>query len=81
MPSEVYSILVKAGYKGTEQEMFRTFAHNSVSSLSISNWNYAYAILSATGAAGTVLTSNGAGVAPTWQAPSGGGNSYFPSGW
>lgn len=52
MPSEVYSILVKAGYKGTEQEMFRTFAHNSVSSLSISNWNYAYAILSATGAAG-----------------------------
>jgi hypothetical protein len=82
MPSEVYSILVRAGYKGTEQEMYRTFAQNGVSSTTTANWNWAYNILNSSTVAGTVLTSNGAGVAPTWQAPSGGSsNSYFPSGW
>jgi hypothetical protein len=82
MPSEVYSILVKAGYKGTEQEMYRTFAQDGVSSTTSANWNWAYNILNSSTVAGTVLTSNGAGVAPTWQAPSGGSsNSYFPSGW
>lgn len=82
MPSEVYSILAKAGYKGTEQEMFRTFAYGSVSSTTVGNWNWSYTVLSSSTVAGTVLTSNGAGVAPTWQVPAGGSsNSYFPSGW
>ena len=82
MPSEVYKALVKAGYTGTEQEMYATFANNSVTSTAIGNWSYAYNVLTSAGNAGDVLTNNGAGIAPTWEPPTGGGgNSYFPSGW
>lgn len=80
MPSEVYTVLVKAGYKGTEQEMYRTFAHEGTSSTAIGNWNWSYNILNSSTIAGTILTSNGAGVAPTWQAPAV-VNSYDPAGW
>lgn len=69
MPSEVYSILVKAGYKGTEQEMYRTFALNGISPSIIANWTAGYNLIKAVSNAGDVLTSNGAGTDPTWQAP------------
>ena len=82
MPSEVYNTLVRAGYKGTEQQMFRTFLLDGITTGAINNWTIAYNLLMSSTIAGDVLTSNGAGVPPTWQTPSsGGGNSYFPSGW
>lgn len=80
MPSDVYKALINAGFKGTEQEMFRTFAFEGTSSTAIGTWNWSYNVLSSSTIVGTVLTSNGAGVAPTWQAPVV-THSYDPSGW